>query len=56
MAKTIPTNGARQGRGGHQVLLMLVAALALTGVVWLGLEFYGEAIDTEGQPGVSANQ
>ena len=32
---------------------MLVVALALAGAVWLGLEFYGEAIDTQSteQPG-----
>ena len=42
----IPTNKARQGGWGSQVLLVLVVALALAGAVWLGLEFYGEAIDS----------
>jgi hypothetical protein len=53
MPDRIPTNKARQGRGGSQVLVVLVVALALSGAVWLGLEFYGEAIDTQssGQPG-----
>jgi hypothetical protein len=53
MAERIPPNRARQGRWGTQVLLVLVIALALAGTVWLGLEFYGEAIDSEsaGQPG-----
>jgi hypothetical protein len=51
MVKRIPANKARQGRWGVQVLLVLVVGLALAGVVWLGLEFYGEAIDTR-----SANQ
>jgi hypothetical protein len=53
MAERIPPNRARQGRWGTQVLLVLVIALALAGAVWLGLEFYGEAIDSEsaGQPG-----
>jgi hypothetical protein len=53
MAERIPTNTARQGRWGTQVLLVLVMALALAGAVWLGLEFYGETIDSgsAGQPG-----
>ncbi len=53
MAERIPTNKARQGGWGTQVLLVLVVALALAGAVWLGLEFYGEAIDTQSteQPG-----
>jgi hypothetical protein len=53
MPERIPTNKARQGRWGWQVLLVLVVGLALAGAVWLGLEFYGEAIDTEsaGAPG-----
>lgn len=55
MAERIPANRARQGRWGTQVLLVLVIALALAGAVWLGLEFYGEAIDSEsaGQPGAA---
>ncbi len=53
MAEKISTNKARQGRWGAHVLLVLVVGLALAGVVWLGLEFYGEAIDADstGQPG-----
>jgi hypothetical protein len=54
MAKNIPTNRARQGGWGHQVLLVLIAGLALAGLVWFGLEFYGEAIDTD-QPTAGAN-
>lgn len=46
LPKTIPTEKARQGRRGLQVLLVLVCALILVGVVWFGVEFYGEAIDT----------
>jgi hypothetical protein len=45
VTKIIPTEKARQGRTGKKVLLVLVAALALTAAVWFGLEFYGEAID-----------
>jgi hypothetical protein len=35
------------------VLVVLVVGLALAGAVWLGLEFYGEAIDSRSndQPG-----
>ena len=52
MAERIPTNQARQGGWGSQMLVVLVVALALAGAVWLGLEFYGEAIDAQstGQP------
>ena len=52
MAEKIPTDKARQGRWGTQVLVVLVVGLALAGAVWLGLEFYGEAIDAEstGEP------
>ncbi len=42
----IPAYKARQGRRGTQVLVILVTALVLAGAVWLGLEFYGEAIDS----------
>lgn len=33
--------------------MVLVIAMALAGVVWFGLEFWGETIDSEstGQPG-----
>jgi hypothetical protein len=53
MPERIPTNKARQGGWGYHVLMVLVIALALAGAVWLGLEFYGEAIDSEsiGAPG-----
>ena len=49
----IPTDKARQGGWGTQVLLVLVVGLALAGAAWLGLEFYGEWIDSQsaGQPG-----
>jgi hypothetical protein len=55
MPERIPTNKARQGRWGFQVLIVLVVALALAAVVWVGLEFYGEAIDTQSteQPGAA---
>lgn len=52
MAK-YPTDKVRQGRWGSQVLIVLIAALALAAMAWLGLEFFGEAIDTQsaGEPG-----
>ena len=56
MAEKIPTNKARQGRWGTQVLVVLVVGLALAGAVWLGLEFYGEAIDTESTGDLGAAQ
>ena len=45
MKVTLCVPGARFG----------VVGLALAGAVWLGLEFYGEAIDTEstGDPGAA---
>lgn len=45
MPKTISTEKARQGRWGFPVLLVLICALVLAGVVWFGVEFYGETID-----------
>lgn len=48
----IPTDKARQGRGGFQVLMVLVGGLLLAMIVWAGVEFYGEAID----PPVPATQ
>ncbi|MEW9805757.1 hypothetical protein [Mesorhizobium marinum] len=47
MEKT-PANKARQGRSGAQVLIVLVVSLAVAGAVWLGVEFYGEAMDAGG--------
>ena len=44
MTKIIATDRARQGGWGRHVLLILVACLLLVGAVWIGLEFYGEAI------------
>lgn len=41
----IPTDEARQGRWGWQVLMVLVGGLLLAMVVWAGVESYGEAID-----------
>jgi len=48
MAENIPTNKARQGRGGLQVLVVLIAALLLAAIAWFAAEFFGEAIDTQG--------
>ena len=54
MPETIPTNEARQGRGGKTVLTILVAALVLVAIAWGIAEFYGQASETENtadQPG-----
>jgi hypothetical protein len=45
VTKTIPTDRARQGKWGRHVLLVLLGALALAAVAWLGVELYGESID-----------
>lgn len=46
MTKIIPEQKARQGRSGRDVLVILIAALVLAAIVWGGVEFYGESIDT----------
>jgi len=53
MPEKITTNEARQGGRGYQVLVVLVVGLALAGAAWLGLEVFGETIDTNSmeQPG-----
>lgn len=56
MQKKIPTNEARQGRRGTQILMVLVIGLALAGAVWLGVELYGSAItepDSATEPGAA---
>ena len=45
MNKIIPENKARQGRRGWHVLAILIASLALIAIVWVAVEFYGEAIE-----------
>jgi hypothetical protein len=44
MAKTIPTDKARQGRWGRHTLLILVIAMILVFIVWGAVEIYGEMI------------
>ena len=58
MAKTIPTDKARQAHWGRPVLLVLIGALALAALVWIGLELYGETIDPPSQdlPSLSEDQ
>ena len=47
MAKNpIPAEKVRQGQSGQRVFAILAIALVLAGVVWLGLEFWGETIDS----------
>lgn len=45
-APALPADKARQGRWGVQVLTVLAVSLALVGLVWLAVEFYGQTIDT----------
>jgi hypothetical protein len=45
MPKTIPTDKARQGRRGRNVLIILVVALILAFIVWGLVEIYGKAIE-----------
>lgn len=45
-APELPASKARQGRWGVQVFTVLAVSLALVGLVWLAVEFYGQAIDT----------
>lgn len=45
MPKTIDTNKARHGRSGRPVLVVLVCALLLAMIVWVGVEIFGEAIE-----------
>ncbi len=44
--REVPATKARQGRWGVQVFTILAVSLALVGLVWLAVEFYGQAIDT----------
>lgn len=45
MVEQISGNRAKQGRSGRRVLIVLVIGLALAGIAWFALEFYGESID-----------
>lgn len=45
VTKSIPTNKARQGRLGWQVLIVLIASLLLVFAVWGGVHIYGEIVD-----------
>jgi hypothetical protein len=45
--KKIPAEKARQGRWGMQILIVLICALILAGIVWFGLEIYGEHLANE---------
>lgn len=47
MTKIIDKNKARQGRTGWQMLVVLVCALALAMIVWLGVSIFGSNIAPE---------
>lgn len=58
LPKTIPTQKARQGRRGLHILMVLIGGLVLAGLVWFGVETYGESIDsnaTVDQPAAQTN-
>lgn len=54
MAKEVPTQKARQGRLGKQVLVVLVAALILAMIAWYGAEMFGVSIAPENPAGQSS--
>lgn len=45
MANEFEKNKTRQGRRGMPVLVVLLTALVLAAVVWIGVEMYGEQIE-----------
>jgi len=45
MGKTVTQERARQGHWGRRTLIILLVGLALAGVVWLGVEIYGQMIE-----------
>lgn len=51
MTKNIPAKKARQGLRGRPVLTILIVSLALVGVVWGVVEYYGRSIEPASQQG-----
>jgi hypothetical protein len=47
MEKKIKPVKARQGRWGTHVLIILVCSLILAGIVWFGVEIYGQHLANE---------
>jgi hypothetical protein len=47
VAKKIDAEKAKQGHWGMHVLVILICGLILAGVVWFGLEIYGEHLANE---------
>ncbi|WP_163269914.1 hypothetical protein [Chelativorans alearense] len=45
MQNEVPPKKARQGRRGIPVLVVLVAALILSMIIWGGVEIYGIYLD-----------
>jgi hypothetical protein len=45
LTKIVKPEKARQGKWGGQVLVVLVVALALAAIVWIGVEMYGQDIE-----------
>lgn len=51
MTKNIPATKARQGLRGRPILMILIVSLALVGVVWAIVEYYGRSIEPASQSG-----
>ena len=47
MEKKVPAEKARQGRWGMHILTVLICGLILAGIVWFGLEIYGQHLANE---------
>jgi hypothetical protein len=45
--KKVSEEKAKQGRWGMQILAILVCGLVLAGIVWFGVEIYGEHLANE---------
>jgi hypothetical protein len=45
MNKIIPGREARQGRSGRRILIVLLSALVLALIVWIGVEVYGQFLE-----------
>lgn len=55
--KPITADRVRQGLWGWPVFMVLVSSLVLAAIVWLGLEFYGQAIEpAQPEPQVQTSQ
>jgi hypothetical protein len=56
MERKIEPNKARQGRSGWPVLMILICALVLVAIGWVGVELFGEAIEPANTVGGDPSQ